>query len=321
MVPGRFAAPVAGFGAELLLLLSQSKYTHNATYGLVSPTNNWGLPGLDAGLFFPFAADVSIVQMLFLAGRPAPASRALGLPARGGRRLRGAAALVTVLGLTAAGTGVALAGTTEQTAAGHVIPALHDAAADRPVRYLPVCAGSPVPVRLHPAYRGGVIDFAASLEPVLSEVDGLPGAPVRVLEIATDHLPDAQMDLTVTGTPPVLSLPLGWEGWTSDAQLASWERPLAATAVVDHVIGAQSLAQRAVAAGLLQAVGAWPGAPTPLLTVQKTARPAPGTAVYAAARRFAALPAAARHAWLIAHLAALRAARSPWPRCRDPRDR
>ena len=35
-------------------------------------------------------------------------------------------------------------------------------------------------------------------------------------------------------------------------------------------------------------------------------RPAP---VYAAARRFAALPAAARHAWLAAHLAALRAGR------------
>ena len=31
--------------------------------------------------------------------------------------------------------------------------------------------------------------------------------------------------------------------------------------------------------------------------------------VYAAARRFAALPAAARHAWLAAHLAALRSGR------------
>jgi hypothetical protein len=35
--------------------------------------------------------------------------------------------------------------------------------------------------------------------------------------------------------------------------------------------------------------------------------PAPGSPVYAAATRFAALPAAARHAWLLAHLAALRA--------------
>ena len=34
---------------------------------------------------------------------------------------------------------------------------------------------------------------------------------------------------------------------------------------------------------------------------------APGSPAYAAARRFAALPASARHAWLVRHLAALRA--------------
>ena len=36
---------------------------------------------------------------------------------------------------------------------------------------------------------------------------------------------------------------------------------------------------------------------------------APGSPAYAAARRFAALPAAARRAWLTQHLAALRAGR------------
>jgi hypothetical protein len=39
----------------------------------------------------------------------------------------------------------------------------------------------------------------------------------------------------------------------------------------------------------------------------KVVTPATATAVSAAARRFAALPASARHAWLAAHLAALRA--------------
>ena len=40
----------------------------------------------------------------------------------------------------------------------------------------------------------------------------------------------------------------------------------------------------------------------------ESGQPGPPTGpVYAAARRFAALPAAARHAWLAAHLAALRA--------------
>jgi hypothetical protein len=37
--------------------------------------------------------------------------------------------------------------------------------------------------------------------------------------------------------------------------------------------------------------------------------PAPGSPAYAAARRFAALPASARHTWLVRHLAALRAGR------------
>jgi hypothetical protein len=37
--------------------------------------------------------------------------------------------------------------------------------------------------------------------------------------------------------------------------------------------------------------------------------PGPGTPVFAAARRFAAWPAAARHAWLVTHWAALRAGR------------
>jgi hypothetical protein len=36
---------------------------------------------------------------------------------------------------------------------------------------------------------------------------------------------------------------------------------------------------------------------------------APGSPVYAAARRFAALSSSARHAWLMQHLAALRAGR------------
>jgi hypothetical protein len=62
-------------------------------------------------------------------------------------------------------------------------------------------------------------------------------------------------------------------------------------------------AQQAIAAALAKAAG------TPLLASAggQRARGMPGPAVRAAARRFAALPAAARHAWLAAHLAALRA--------------
>jgi hypothetical protein len=62
---------------------------------------------------------------------------------------------------------------------------------------------------------------------------------------------------------------------------------------------------------LLAAVGAqpvaqMPGPPQPL-SASATQRSAASTAVSAAARRFEALSAGARHAWLATHLAALRA--------------
>jgi len=67
------------------------------------------------------------------------------------------------------------------------------------------------------------------------------------------------------------------------------------------------LAQQAIKAALAKAAGvptgnaAPPGSGVPALT--------PGSPADAAAQRFAALPAAARHAWLVAHLTALRAGR------------
>jgi hypothetical protein len=64
-------------------------------------------------------------------------------------------------------------------------------------------------------------------------------------------------------------------------------------AIVGHVIGdgpGASEAQNAVAAALMMAAR-------------------PKTPANSAAERFGALPAAARHAWLVRHLAALRAGR------------
>ena len=81
-----------------------------------------------------------------------------------------------------------------------------------------------------------------------------------------------------------------------------------------------SRAQDAVTAALLLAAGqrvltASPGvrgvrggpAPPPVLVPQPVLTP--GSPAFAAAHRFAALPSAARHAWLARHLAALRAGR------------
>jgi hypothetical protein len=60
-------------------------------------------------------------------------------------------------------------------------------------------------------------------------------------------------------------------------------------------------------AGLMKAAGvAQPVVPTRRGQPQPAAVPAP---VSAAAHRFAALPSAVRHTWLVRHLAALRAGR------------
>jgi hypothetical protein len=142
---------------------------------------------------------------------------------------------------------------------------------------------------------------AAALEPVLREVAGLPGAPVRISQVAGIYrqLPENGVEVrragpALSGTPPVfhLLLPDQQLGPTRTiGELAAETRRDAGRDIVAAVVGDGSgAAQQAVTAALLNTVDRAPGAPAA-----------------AAARRFAALPAAVRHAWLVEHLAALRA--------------
>jgi hypothetical protein len=196
------------------------------------------------------------------------------------------------------------------------IPALHDAASGQPVSYTPVCDRSVAEVCVQPDFRSYLPAVSAALVPVLSEVAGLPGAPVRVSQVATSFHQDAGYPApdgaAIAGSPLVLQLPLGSDLALPQSLVRSiqvYEAPL----VTASVIGGDSPAQQAVQAALLKAAG------IPLLTpaqasdqngpVNGVAGPAPGSPAYTAAMRFAALPAAARHAWLASHLAALRAGR------------
>ena len=98
------------------------------------------------------------------------------------------------------------------------------------------------------------------------------------------------------------------------SELAAALRSSAAPAIVAGVTGdgpGASAAQQAVTAALMMAAGQPaqgppPGIP-PGIQPGTPIWPAPGSPAYAAARRFAALPASARHTWLVRHLAALRA--------------
>ena len=96
-------------------------------------------------------------------------------------------------------------------------------------------------------------------------------------------------------------------------QFADQMRLLFAHAFVGAGNGSGSPAQQAVQAALLRGAGVpFAAQPRLMASAENGPGPSPGPAtgpVYAAAQRLAALPAAARHAWLAAHLAALRAGR------------
>jgi hypothetical protein len=327
--PSRFAAPLAAFGGFLAMVMSsQTGFRDTSGWALILPTNSNSNYEPASGIFYPYLPDLPIARMMFLAGIAVVALGLLGLPAQaGGPRLRRAAAAVTAAGVVLTGAGVGLARTARLEPQGMVIPALHDAANDRPIPYTPVC-GHPAgaPVCLNPAYRRYLPDVTAALRPVLAEVAGLPGAPARATQVAATYSAgESQGDqtMTISGRPPVLHVPLGAldlpgpsafsDSPVTTGQVADQLQVLAVHAFVGAGAGAGTPAQQAVQAALLQGAGMPFAAQPKALVIVGLAmagpngpEPAKGP-VYAAARRFAARPAAARRAWLVAHLGALRA--------------
>jgi hypothetical protein len=361
LFPSRFTAPLAAVASFFVLALSTQLIHGSQSYWQVSPivTGPWDAGNrADVATFYPFLPDLAIAQVMFLTGLAVATLGALALPAGPSRRwVRRPAAAITAAGLLAAGTGVALAGTGRLDAHGMIaIPALHDAASDRPLRYTPVCARTAIPVCLNPAYASYLPAIAAALQPVLTEIAGLPGAPARVSQAAAIYTqgPGNSFGVslagpTLGGVPPVYHLLLSdqLDGPTLTTRgLTAAVRAGAGPDVLVNVIGigrgGESPAQHAVLAALMMTAGLPPeGLPPgimpignsasgtlplrcraaearcPTLRSSRAARAIgelapgaiPGSPAYAAARRFAALPAAARHAWLVDHLAALRASR------------
>ena len=216
LLASRFTAPLAALVTFLALAGGAFAIQDNAAYAQIWPLSVQGpFPTDSYAIFYPYLPDLAIAQVMFLAGLAAAALGALGLPAAaGGRWLRGAAAAVTVAGLAAAGTAVGLAGTARVEPHGMVIPALHDAASDRPTPYTPVCSHGAVPVCLQPAYRSYLPEVTAALGPLLGQLAGLPGAPARVTQVAVTTVQSARDNgistggPVISGRPPVLFLPL-----------------------------------------------------------------------------------------------------------------
>jgi len=331
-LPGRFIAPVAAFGALLAMgTSSQLGFSHSGGWALILPTMSNNNFDSDAGIFYPFLPDVPIARVMFGAGVALALVGLLGLPVTaGGPRLRLSAAVVTAIGAAAAVAAVTLTSTAHLGPYGPVIPALNDAASDRPVPYTPVCGQAGIPVCVHPAYRSYLPGVTAALRPVVQEITGLPGAPARATQTAAvfETVPSgtgpptaAQLQAeTIGGSPPVLRLPLNaitlpgsfgmdTSGFTGQIRLQFVH------AFVGAGAGPGKPAQQAVQAAMLQDAGtplaAQPNvlalSPWPLPSASQQSAGSYPPQLSAAAQRFAALPPVARHAWLAAHLGALRA--------------
>jgi hypothetical protein len=320
---------------------------------------------VDAGVFYHVLPDVPIAQVMFMGGitvallgvlilAPVPGKLAgNGWSVRGtlvagdGRWLRAIAVVLLAAGAAASWTAFSLAGTAKLTATGWEIPALHDAASDKPVPFVPDCTSGPggFQVCVHPAFSGYLSDVAAALDPVAAEIDGLPGAPVRAEQVASAGTGLVGYEPSyIAGNPPVfefngeqvgdlfgefLGIPAGagafWRAGFQqgllDSFLAGSPHAAAAAQTGPAPLGA---AQQAVEDALMMAAGSQP----PQGVGQGGQSGGPSQAqITAAASRFASLPAGSRHAWLAAHLLAwtlplgymafaqyalLEAWRSPW---------
>ncbi|MDR2988468.1 MAG: hypothetical protein LBV34_26900 [Nocardiopsaceae bacterium] len=329
--PSRFTTPLVSVAAFFFVGLSAQFAHGGASLWQVSPIIPGAVDiGPDPGVatFYPYLPDLPIAQLIFAAGLAAAVIGALGMPAgSGGRRVRIVSAGIAATGVIAASTALGLVSTAKLDRHGMmIVPALHNAASDRPIKYQPLCGQTAIAVCLNPVFAQYMPTVTSALRPVLKEVAGLPGAPKRIIQSAPTFTQISQDGIQVRTAATVryvagakvlvAALPNQLPGERQPdvtlAQYASQVRAQLGDALVGSLVGSGGgQAQQAVRAGLLIASGVRlipPGERGDGLGM--TARgPKPGSPVYQAARRFAALPGATRHAWLSTHLAALKAGR------------
>jgi hypothetical protein len=348
LFPGRFTAPIIAVVVFVLEFVGfkavDDTYDFRPSggaYALLTPGQ--GLPhNIEAGVFYRIPPDVSIAQLIFMGGlllvaagllalspsARVPGVRGLSLAAAGGRALAVLAAAAVAAGVAASATGYSLAGTAQQSSltGNWEIPALHDAASDRPVPYTPVCASAAFPVCVHPAFDGYLDAVSTALQPAAAEVAGLPGAPVRAELAVDDALPAAAGTTSVYAYSGTGAGTVGgsWFGgppgevinaiWTQGYQQSFLFWFVSGPVASAYAQPNPDPAQQAVADALLAKIGA----PAPDLTPPQKAGGPPVTQsgpagaqasaaqISAAASRFGSLSSSARRAWLTTHLAALR---------------
>jgi hypothetical protein len=344
LFPGRFTAPIVAVGLTIVMLVAFRQAVGDnggstGAIGVLSPDG--GVPGDDWGLFYPVSAGVPIVQVMFMCGVVLAAMGVLGLSPRaggvgwrgtlsavgaGGARLRTTAVSLVTVGVVLAVAGFVLAETANANDPTSTlqIPAIDNASGNSPIPYTPACSGSEsFRVCVHPAYRPYLPWLTAALDPVIAQLSGAPGAPTSAKAISASQLPPAVLQgigigQVIGGSYEfTLSTVLPFSPTPKMVEPALRRDFLHAIIVgfpgqfITAPDGSQSFqpdagtpAQQAVMNGLLKALGA-----PPYLVPNANGNglaPQPPQVV-AAAAKFAALPAASRHAWLAANLAALKA--------------
>ena len=174
-----------------------------AGIGLLSPM--YPAFGLNASVFYAPQPDLPILKIICYLGVLGIALGATAWYFRADRpSLRRAGAALLAAGLALTATAAALDATARIDSNGVIVPAFHNAAADRAVPYTPVCSRTPLPVCLHPAYAGGseLTVLATIINQIAAPVLGIPGMPARA-----EQVPDARTSLSgVQGNPPVLPI-------------------------------------------------------------------------------------------------------------------
>jgi hypothetical protein len=346
LFPGRFTAPIVAVGITIITLYAFRQAVGDnggstGAIGVLSPDGS--VPANDWGLFYPVSVGVPIVQVMFMGGVVLAAVGVLGLSPRtggvgwrgalsavsaGGARLRTVAVSVFAVGVALAVAAIAAAETANVSDPNSTlqIPAIDNAlSGSNPIPYTPACSAGPgsspaggFEICVHPAYQPYLAWAAAALDPVIAQVSGLPGVPTSAREVSASQLSQAvdqgfgigqiaggSYEFTLSNIPFSPKRPMVEQSLQQDFVQAIIVGSTAKSVTMpdgSHAFQPYSgtPAQQAVMNGLLKALGARP------VKDPQSSQALP-TQVMSAAARFAALPAATRHAWLAANLTALKA--------------
>ena len=358
LLPGRFTAPVVAVAVFVawFIAVNAANSVNNFTNissakggpALFAAIDNGRVRNVDVGVYYHVSPDILIAQVMFTGGVllamvgllallpvarvPARRDGTRGLSLAAGRRWLAVLAAAGIAGGVAVSvTAFALAGTARYfLATGWEIPALHNAASDRPVPYALDCTSGAITVCIHPAFAFDLGAMSAALRPAAAEIAGLPGAPARAVMTTGAVLPAIAGTTSVYDYSTELNGPGGESFWATPAfaRSAAWEQGVQQDFITWFVSGSSAQdasgptpAQEAVAIALLAKIGApvpfysqfdQPGPQsggTSVSTGPAASGPQPqatAAQITTAAHSFESLPAGTRRAWLTTNLVALR---------------